>query len=166
MHLRTYSIALVMLLVMGGLAITLYLGFQIYRSLNPYLDYKVAGPVTISTAWVEIKPQEPLRPDRKVQYVIINIAEPMISGNPALEPTKEDGTKVRLEVQLVDQNGYTYNLNEPAGDGKAEIARGLGIDGSARLPKGTVFPVVRLRANTTVQCSSIIWQAYDPRDFK
>jgi len=165
-HARKYVLLVIPILVIGGVLASIFGAFQVYRFFNPYLDRKVAGPVTLSPQWLEIEPKEPLRIERKDQYIVFEIAEPLTTPNPSLEPTSDDGSIVTFEVQLVDQNGNRYDLTEPAGDGRAEVWRGMGMDKHRSLPARVVFRTVRVRSNKTLKCSSILWRAYDPSDFK
>jgi hypothetical protein len=161
-----YAVLFITILASVGVFVTIFAAFEIYRFFNPYLDREVAGAVALSPQWLEIVPKEPLRPTRKAQYIVLNISEHLTTPNPALEPTLQDGSTVTFEVQLIDQNGNTHVLTEPAGDGRTEVWRGMSIDESSRLPDDIVFRTVRLRSNKTIRCSSIVWRTYDPRDFK
>jgi hypothetical protein len=164
--LNKYMVPLIAILACAGLLGTILVGREIYRTFNPYLDREVAGPVTLSSQWLEIVPKEPLRRERKNQYIVLQIAEHLTTANPALEPTLEDGSIVTFEVELIDQNGNPHVLSVPAGDGRTEVWRGMEIEESRRLADNIAFRTVRLRSNKPIRCSSILWRVYDPRDLK
>jgi hypothetical protein len=148
--------------VVGGLVIA----NQLHRIVNPYLDSQITGPITITSQWQDVRPDQPLRPERKTQYVVLEVADTLNTPNPSVEPTLPDGSTVTIQVQLIDQKGVTYELTSPAGDNRTQIWRGMGIEKSQALPDGTVFDVVRIRSSHPIRCSRIIWRSYDPRDFK
>lgn len=142
------------------------MGVRIYRWSHPYLDRKIAGPVTLSAEWTEFAPREPLKLERETQYIVFILETELEHQDPGQPPRTKDGSVIIFEAQLVDQNGKVYDLRNSAGDGFTEVWRGLGIQRVRELPKDTVFQKVRIRTNQAIKCSEVIWRSYDPRDFK
>ena len=135
--------------------------------MNPYLKIEISGPATNSSEWMEITPQEPLKPEREVNAVILIFAteyKPDYKANGLRFP---DGAVVVPEVQLIDQDGKTFPMGiESMG------ATGMGFgffDPNSHLeslPKDKIYPTVRIRSSQPIQCSKIVWQGYNQRDRK
>lgn len=131
---------------------------NIYRWIfNPYLDQDIAGPVMLSSDWLEIVPKEPLRAERQIQYMILNFAEPVKADYMRLR--LPDGSLVVLEVQLVDQYGNIFNLRSSALD---ETRMGFTSENS--LPKDRVYRTVRIRSNKPINISRIYWHCWNQWD--
>ena len=78
---------------------------EIYRLFNPYLDREIAGPTTISSEWLEIVPKQPLRVERQIQYMILDVADPFEPLYDKWSLRLRDGSVVKPEVQLIDEDG-------------------------------------------------------------
>jgi hypothetical protein len=143
----------------------LVLSCSVYTKINPDLDRDISGPVTISTEWLEITPEEPLKPEREVQKVIIWFAAPYTTSHPPAL-VFQDGAAITPEVQLVDVHGNTFDLRVSAAG-----ASGLGYrccDGvfDKELPKDRTYRTVRIRSARPIQASKIVWRVYNPWDHK
>jgi hypothetical protein len=152
------------LLITGLVALVLFIlsGFYIipgmYRYIYPYLDREVSGPVTISTEWQEIIPKEPLKAERQLHYLVIEIQSPYRTDEKSWGIRLADGSVVTFEAQIVDQDGKSYNLASPAFLNE-KVARGL-----MELPKDKQYPVVRIRASQQIKVSRIYWRCYNSWD--
>ena len=152
-----------LLVLVGVLAIgigNLSMTGQIYRFFNPYLDREIAGPTTISSEWLEIVPKEPLRTERQIQYLILDVAD---SFEPVYESwllRMKDGSLVQPRVQLIDESGNSYDLTSPALDEK-----GIGFK-NADLPRDRTYPRVRIRSDKPIHLSRIYWRCYNQQDLK
>jgi hypothetical protein len=129
-----------------------------YRLFNPYLDREIAGPTTISSEWLEIMPEQPLRVERQIQYLTLDVADPFEPVYDNWSLRLNDGSVVRPEVQLVDEHGSVYNLTSPALDNK-----GIAF-GNSDLPSDRVYPVVRIRSDKPIKLSRIYWHCYNQWD--
>jgi hypothetical protein len=140
---------------------------SIYRFIHPYLDREIAGQTTISHQWLEITPEQPLRPERQVQYLYIHTA-PFDPDYRAWGIRFPDGSVVTPEVQLVDQDGSLYSLKSSSFSledrTRSNIVSGIGF--KADIPKDKVYRTVRIRSDKPITVSSIVWRCYDPRDRK
>lgn len=137
------------------------------RKMNPYLDREISGPVTIGPDWLEITPQEPLKPEREVNAVNLIFATEYKPDYQANGLRLSDGALVVPEVQLIDQAGKTYVLGiESMG------AKGMGFASFnpashlENLPKDKIYPTVRIRCSKPIECSKIVWRSYNQRDRK
>jgi hypothetical protein len=145
--------------------------FKIYRSLNPYLDRQIADSLTLSSDWREIKPEKPLEIERQVQYLYVHTAEtfPINSTSGFREIRLADGSTVRIEAELIDEQGRSYPL-EPSSFSLADRTRtdiGSGVGFNYRdLPRDRAYSVVRLRSNKPIQLSKVIWRNYNQWDRK
>jgi len=135
----------------------------LYRRFHPNLDREIAGPVSISSEWMEILPKEPLKPEREVQEILIWFAQPYTTDfNGIISP---DGHTFYPEVQLIDQRGDAYNLRI-----SAISSSGIGLscckEGHQPLPKDRNYRAVRLRSDRPVNGSKVVWRCYNPWDYK
>ena len=160
---KSIKIILGLLVLVGVLAIALVnlsMTGQIYRFFNPYLDREIAGPTTISSEWLEIVPEQRLRTERRIQYLVLDVAD---SFEPVYESWSlrlKDGSLVQPKVQLIDQSGKVYDLTSPALDEK-----GIGF-GNSDLPRDRAYPTVRIRSDKPIHLSRIYWRSYNQKDLK
>ena len=145
------------LLTIAGIG-GVFLVAEVYRYFHPYLDRTISGPVTITQEWTEIVPNEPLKAERQIQYLTLDVAEPFEPDYDSWGLRLPDGAIVVPEVQLIDQNGNIYKLTSPALDNK-----GIGLR-LRDLPKDRVYRAVRIRADKPIKVSRIYWHCYNQRD--
>lgn len=164
------AIVLLCVLFAGGMIIAYN---TLARFINPYNNREISGAIVLSQDWIEIKPKVPLRMNRPVQEVVLELDKTIrvnLDGG-AFQLMLPDGSYAMPEVQLIDQKGTVYALSVPsaAKSSQGQIwlrGFGLGIEASRNLPKDTVFSTVRLRSDKPVPCSNIAWRTYDPKDLK
>lgn len=131
---------------------------EIYRLFNPYLDQEISGPTTISSEWREIVPRQPIRVERQIQYMTLDVADPFEPVYDKWSLRLGDGSVVKPEVQLVDENGNVYNLTSPALDNKGIAFR------NSDLPKDRVYRSVRIRSDKPIRLTRIYWRCYNQWD--
>ena len=146
--------------VLGIVIVNLTVTGQIYRLFNPYLDRDIAGPTTISSEWVEIVPKPPLRAERQIQYLMLDVADPFEPVYESWSLRLKDGSLVQPQVQLIDESGKVYELTSPALDEK-----GIGFK-SSNLPTDRAYRTVRIRSDKPVQLSRVYWRCYNQKDLK
>ena len=160
---KSVLIILGILVLVGVLAIALgnfsVVG-QIYRFFNPYLDREIAGPTTISSEWLEIVPEPPLRTERQVQYLVLDVADPFEPVYESWSLRLKDGSLVQPNVRLIDESGNVYDLTSPALDEK-----GIAFKNSD-LPRDRAYRTVRIRADKPIHLSRVYWRCYNPTDLK
>jgi hypothetical protein len=163
------------LIVVGScLAVAaLLLARSIHRVFNPYLDREIAGPVVIPTEWLEVAPQEPLRPQRQIQDLVLeldgSVKAPKYGekGYHCWGVVLQDGSIATLEAQIVDDGGKVYELNAPSfiidPSGSRPLLRKFSRIG---LPTDKIFRKVRIRSSCPVTCKRILWRCYNPWEVK
>ncbi|HYY57024.1 MAG TPA: hypothetical protein VE842_06790, partial [Pyrinomonadaceae bacterium] len=91
-----------LVLIIPVIAFSIFSALNIYRMFHPNLDREISGPVTLSSEWIEIVPKEPLRPERDIHEIILELTtsyEPDYKNNRIRFP---DGTSGIPEVRLID----------------------------------------------------------------
>jgi hypothetical protein len=157
------TICLIPVIVFGTI-----MSMNIYRSLfNPYLDRTISGEITITDAWVEISPHEPLRADREIQEVVLAVKQPVKVESGGWGLVLTDGSTADLEVQIIDEDGNIYNLTSPtytvSPGSKEPMSAGFGM---RDLPKNKTYRTVRIRSSKPLVCARIYWRCYYPEDMK
>ena len=134
---------------------------NVYSTFYPVSDRQIFGPVTISSEWLEIKPDPPLRVSRELQHVILDIQEPCHIDEKSFGVRVADGSVVTPEVELVDEQANTYYLTAPTifySPGTPFPRRGFS---TLQLPPDRRYRLVRIRCEKPVTCSAIIWDCRD-----
>jgi hypothetical protein len=151
---------LVLVCVVGIAIVNLSVTGQIYRLFNPYLDREIAGPTIISSEWLEIVPDQPLRTERQIQYLVLDVADPFEPVYESWSLRLKDGSLVQPKVQLIDESGTVYDLTSPALDEK-----GIGFRNSD-LPQDRAYRTVLIRSDKPIHLSRIYWRCYNQKDLK
>ena len=137
---------------------------SIHNFFRPYADYELSGPVTISSDWVEFTPKEPLRVERQIQQVVLDLDNSVKVERGGWGLVLPDGSVVTPEVQLIDQDGRAYNLDHPAVWQSSSTGATFREFSSPDLPKNKVYRAVRIRADKGVRCNRVLWRNYNQRD--
>src|SRR5947209_6933963 len=132
--------------IAGVLILLIAIGF--YQHRRPFLDREIKGPVTISLDWLEITPDKPLKPERDVQEIMLSLEPPFIGDFEAKKIRLPDGSLVFPEVQLIDQNGNTFNLRWGGFRGHMNIE----FSNFDELPKDRGYRTVRIRSEKPISC--------------
>ncbi|MDT7542179.1 MAG: hypothetical protein QOE33_2083 [Acidobacteriota bacterium] len=142
-----------------------YLTPALYRAiLNPYLEYDVARDITISSEWVEMTPKKPLEAERQVQYLMLDITTPFKPDYDSAGLHLSDGSLVIPQVQLVDEQGTTYDLKPAAGEKGMAFYWSNPNPHEVGLPKDRKYLSVRIRCDRPFHCSRIYWHCYNQWD--
>jgi hypothetical protein len=156
MGLLTVAILLCLVILFGAACSILQ------RKANPFLDREISGPVTISSEWMEITPQEPLKPEHEVNAVTLMFASEYIPDYKENGLRFSDGTVMVPEVQLIDQDGKVYALGiESMGPKGMGFAFFDPISHLESLPKDKVYRTVRIRSDKPIECSKLVWRGYN-----
>lgn len=155
---------IVWLVILGGLIgmafVNISVAGRIHRFFNPYLEREIAGSTAISPEWLEIVPKEPLRTERQVQYLVLDVAEPFEPDYANWSLRLKDGSLVQPKAQLSDEYGVIYDLTSPALDEK-----GIAFKNSD-LPRDRAYRTVRIRSDKPIKLSRVYWRCYNPWDLK
>lgn len=144
-----YLIGIAVVLILLGV-----IGFYLFRS--PFLDREIKGQVTISSYWLEITPDKPLKPERDVEEVELSLEPPFIGDFESHKVRLPDGSLVLPEVQLIDQNGNTFNMKYRGFNGRMNIY----FSNFDELPKDREYRTVRIRSEKPINCKKIYWSCY------
>ena len=124
----------------------------------------VAENVQITSEWLEIKAETPLKITKRVQNIelLIEGYEHDINKNDFGNIQLKDGTFVNPEVQIVDENGKTYQLkySQRSGD-LIGFSLNEKIHGTHSFPKEVTYKSIRIRSDNPFLCKKIIWHDYD-----
>lgn len=124
----------------------------------------VAENVQITNEWTEINSEKPLEPTNSIQAVqlLINGYEREVGSPDFGNITLTDGTKISPEVEIVDENGKSYQLKD--GHRVGDFV-GFSVDdkihGSSKFPKNVSYKTIRIRSDKPFSCEKIIWYDYD-----
>ena len=134
---------------------------RIYRRWYPYLDQTVAGPTTITSEWMEIEPQEPLKVSRQIQKMALDVGP--LKKNIGEDLETQLVTRAQVQIQLTGEDGLTYEVAHTSFL-RAYSGEYLVQFSPEHLPKGQKYYKVRFRADNPIQCRRIFWRNYDRRD--
>ena len=136
------------------LALSALIVFAMITSLS---EREIAGATTSKAEWLEIKPSRPLKPSKESQYVVLDVASPYELEDRSWGVRLPDGSIVIPEVQLIDEHGNTFNLDQPAMFSPTShfTQRGFSM---RDLPKDRVYRAVRIRSDKPIQYSRVIWR--------
>jgi hypothetical protein len=128
-----------------------------YAMMTALSEREIAGPTSSNAEWLEIKPNPPLKPSKESQYLVLDVANPYELEDKSWGVRLPDGTIVIPEVQLIDEYGNTFNLDQPAMFSPTShfTQRGFWM---WDLPKDRVYRAVRIRSDKPIQYSRVIWR--------
>ena len=149
---------LLILLVIVAAAVLYVIGSTYYFFATKQSDRDVTTGLNVSTDWVEVTPQPPLKATKQEQYLIILVegghGSPETTGNQLPLP---DGTVANPEVLIVDERGTEYRLHP-----SLILSSGVGYTGHygerSSLPQDTSYTKVRIRCDKAFRASRIIWE--------
>jgi hypothetical protein len=120
-------------------------------------EREIAGPVTISTEWVEFTPESPLMPDKDSQEIVLDSAEPLVRNNSDLENiTLTDGTVVKVEAQFVDKNGNAFPAAVNRYPTPSLYENGISCS-PPYLREDRIYRTVRVRSDKPLKLKRIVW---------
>jgi hypothetical protein len=122
----------------------------------------VSGPVTLSPQWTEFVPVKPLRQAKQFQEIVLDVdaSEGLVADNLHTDRMQlSNGAVLHPQIQIVDSQGNVFN---------AEVNRypvpslyQNGISGQfSRLPQDLTFAKVRVRSDSPVHLSRIVWHCH------
>ncbi len=163
------SLCLFLLLLMLSISCSLYRAV-----FSPEFKRDISGPLTVSSKWIEIVPDKPLKAEREQNAVMFDFAVPLnekdvITGNDVARWRIRfpDGSTAIPEVQLVEQSGNTYSLSVSF-FGTKGIGFGM-IDPQTHLetlPRDKTYRAVRIKCEERITFSRVYWYSYNQSDRK
>jgi hypothetical protein len=158
-------IAIAVICLVPAITISAFVAGIVYRFFFPYLDQELSGKVTISSEWKEFVPKKPLRAERQIQMVVLDLDKSFKFQDNDWGLILPDGSVVTPEVELVDQDGKTYPLAEPSEwFSPSSGVKYREFSAKNELPKDKVFRAVRIRCEKPVLCNRIFWRCYNMWD--
>jgi hypothetical protein len=160
----------IILAVVGSLCLisVAFFGFsrvgEIYRLFDPYLDREIAGPTTVSSEWLEIIPTKPLRVERQIQMIVLDLDKTIKLERDGSGLVLPDGSVVTPQVQLVGDDGKAYDLDHPSSWSNPSTGATFAEFSLPELPKDRAYHQVRIRADKPVRCNRIFWRNYNQWD--
>jgi hypothetical protein len=161
---RNLKIVLLVFIILVCLAPTsffaIFIAGKLYRWYNPYLDQELAGPTTTTSQWLEIVPKSPLRVERQRHMIALDLDKSISTEREGSRLVLPDGSIVRPQVELVGNDGKTYELKVPSLflSNTGEI---LAYFSGDDLPKDKTYIKVRIRSDRPVRCNRIFWRNYN-----
>lgn len=156
------------LILIFGLTFSFFVIQKIYRVYNPYLEYEISGPMTVSEEWTEISFTKLLSPQRSENEISLDLENTYSPSRNEEGLISSDGSIVSPEIQLVDQEGNIFELNKVIGLGPQGFSKGM-IDPKTwqdTLPKDRSYKAIRIRSDKPLKVTRIFWRSYDPKDMK
>lgn len=151
------------LLVLGASGTVPILMFILFAYSVYHLDTdrEIIGQVTISSAWVEITPQPPLKPEQQTQSIVLSLEDPLSLAYAEHGRVEfHDGTTANIEVQLIDRDGTIYDLTSTDIDHALRLTFAYDRSAGTRLPQDRVYRSVRIRSDKPIRCRRIIWHGH------
>ena len=147
----------------AGLLLLSFIGGVFYGLATSDSEQIVSGPVTLSAEWIEFVPRKPLRPLKDTQEIVLDVdpSEGLIEDNLHLDRMQlSSGVLLRPQIQLVDELGNVFN---------AEVSRypvpslyKNGLSGYvSNLPKDREITKVRVRSDSAVRLTKIVWHCHN-----
>jgi len=148
---------------------------SLYRGVfSPEFKRDISGPLTVSSEWIEIVPDKPLKAERDQNAVMFDFAIPLnerdvITGNDIARwgIRFPDGSIAIPEVEIVEQNGNVYSLEVGFFGTKAVGFRM--IDPATHLenlPRDKTFRAVRIRCAKSISFARVYWYSFNLSDRK
>ena len=120
-----------------------------------FINRTIKGKTTVTSEWMQITLDKPLKPERDVQVIMLYLEEPYVGDFEAKAVRLPDGTLVQPEVQLLDTAGKTYTLKYYGFFGRKLIMFTLPDE-----LMGRDYSTVRLRSDKPIRCKEIIWRCF------
>jgi hypothetical protein len=152
------------LIILGAVCLVVVVVPRLYRRMGPLpnlTDRDIAGATTITSEWLEIKPEPGLKFSGKTPLVILKLEGDYAPDFSSQKLRYPDGTFGALELQLTDDQGNVfplYLLMAQHRDRSGSNAMGGAGFGSLDLPRDRSFSKLRIRSEKPMKCYKIIWR--------
>jgi hypothetical protein len=143
----------------GITSVILLAAIGLYQQRSPFLDREIKGSVTLSSEWIEIIPEQPLKPEREQQEIVLHLEEPFVGDFEAKGVRLPNGSIIQPEVQLVDVAGNIHILKYYGFRGRKLIR--FTLKGQLN---GREYRSVRVRSEQPIRCKGIIWSCFYWKD--
>lgn len=137
---------------------------EFYRFFDPYLDQEIAGPTIIPSEWQKLVPKKPLRVERQIQMIVMDLDKSIKMESAGWGVVLPDGSVVEPEVELISDDGKTYELSHRSFSWDPSTATTRAEFSLSDLPKDKAYREVRIRSDKTISVSRIYWRCYNQWD--
>jgi len=133
-------------------------------------EIKISGPVTIGEEWIEIEPASPLKAEKDLQMIFLEL-EPPLKGdvyNEGKEPNKgkgilmPDGEVINPEIEVLDQYGNKFKLVYSGGIGFKPT---YDLPYPDKWPRDREYKTIRIRSPKPIKCKAIYWFCESRKDW-
>jgi hypothetical protein len=133
---------------------------------------KITGPVTLNESWIESQPQPPLKVDKDLQMILLDLESPFKYDfdQEGREPNKgagilmPDGEVINPEIEVIDQYGNRFNL---VLSGARETFKPVyNLPYPDKWPRDREYKIVRIRSPRPIKCNAIYWFCESAKDTK
>src|SRR5258708_10775623 len=131
---------------------------EIYRLFDPYLDQEIAGPTIISPEWQKLVPKKPLRVERQIQIIVLDLDKSIKMESAGWGVVLPDGSVVKPEVELIGNDGKTYALSHRSFSWNPATATTRAEFSLSDLPQDKTYREVRIRSEKSISVSRIYWR--------
>lgn len=132
---------------------------------------KLSGPITIGNDWVELHPKSPLKADKNLQMVLLELKAPFKNdfynegkapntGKGILMP---EGDVINPEIEVIDQYGNTFKLVY-SGSQNGAPSYSLPYP-NHKFPRDREYKTVRIRSPRPIKCKAIYWFCDSVKDW-
>lgn len=138
--------------------------FFVYSVKAMHKKQTIAENIQITADWQEITPEQPLKPTKQVQRIMLSIEgyESKIERNDFGNIKLADGKNINPEIQIVDENGKVYKLKNSSRLGNDVGFSPIEENGeNFQLPRDLSYKIVKIRSDKPFRCKKIYWYDYD-----
>jgi hypothetical protein len=122
----------------------------------------VSGPVTLSPQWTEFVPGKPLRQAKQFQEIVLDVdpSEGLVADNLHIDRMQlSNGVVLHPQIQLIDSQGNVFTADVNRYPVPSLYTNGIAGQFS-RLPADGTIAKVRVRSDSPVRLSRIIWHCH------
>lgn len=135
-------------------------------------EIRIAGPTEITSQWLEVQAKPLLQADKDSHLIVLELEPPFKYDlhQEGKEPNKgqgilmPDGEVINPEIQIIDQNGTTFDLVYAGA--RRSFWPAYGLPYPNQWPRDRHYKTVRIRSTRPIKCKAIYWFAESSRDLK
>ena len=152
------------LISLGAVCLVVVVVPRLYRRMGPLpnlTDRDIAGATTITSEWLELKPDPALTFSGKTPLVILKLEGDYAPDFSSQKLRYPDGTLDAPDVQLIDEQGSVFPLHllmAQHRDRSGSNAMGGAGFGNLDLPRDRTFSKLRIRSEKPMKCYKLIWR--------
>lgn len=135
-------------------------------------EVKVSGPVAISSEWLEFKPDKPLKAEKDLQMILLELEPPLkddfysqgTGSNRGKGILMPDGDVINPEIQVVDQYGNAFQLVYSGA--RQTFSPVYDLPYPNKWPRDRQYTTVKIRSSKPIKCKAIYWFCESAKDLK